>query len=97
MADRAVVVDTRDPRSLGRIKVMIPSRLGKNVTDWIWPMGGSNRMYLPAPGTQVFVLYEADDPDYPVWIPTTDSLSTEIQDLKNRVSALEATSHSHGV
>lgn len=88
-------MDTRDPRGLGRIKVLIPSKMGGNTTDWIWPVGGRSSLSLPSAGSQVFVLYEANDPDYPVWLPNTDGLADEIASLKARVAALEGQAHTH--
>lgn len=95
MAERAVVMDVRDPRGLGRIKVVIPSRSGKSVTDWIWPIAGKHPSLLPGPGTQVFVVFEASDPDYPVWLPNLDTLAGQVESLQARVQSLEAQAHNH--
>lgn len=37
---RAVVVDNKDPKGLGRLKLMVPQVLGEQVTDWAWPVTG---------------------------------------------------------
>lgn len=38
---RAVVVDNKDPKGLGRVKLMVPQVLGEQVTDWAWPVTGA--------------------------------------------------------
>lgn len=37
---RGIVVDNKDPKNLGRVKLMVPQVLGEQVTDWAWPVTG---------------------------------------------------------
>ena len=78
--DRAIVVDNRDPSKRGRIKVQIPTKTGKKSTEWIWPVSTSGYLVLPKPGDQVWVLYEANDENYPVWLGKTETTTS----YKNR-------------
>lgn len=68
MIYRAVVVDNRDPRKSGRIKVNIPHLGGSGATDWIWPVIASGFWVIPDPGDQVWVAFEAGDEEMPVWL-----------------------------
>lgn len=68
MIYRAIVVDNRDPRKAGRIKVRIPHLGGAGVTDWIWPVIASGFWVIPDPGDQVWVSFEAGDEEMPVWL-----------------------------
>lgn len=91
--DRAIVVDVRDPSKRGRIKVQIPTKTGKQKTDWIWPVISSGFTVLPKPGEQVWVLYEGGDENYPVWLGktanTTAYKNAAGRDLKNVSLLLE--------
>ena len=68
MIYRAIVVDNRDPRNAGRIKVNIPHLGGGGATDWIWPVITSGFWVIPKPGDQVWVAFEAGDEEMPVWL-----------------------------
>ena len=91
--DRAIVVDVRDPSKRGRIKVQIPTKTGQQATDWIWPVVSSGFQVLPKPGEQVWVDYEGNDENFPVWLgKTADTTSYKNQagrDLKNVALLLE--------
>ena len=91
--DRAIVVDNRDPSKRSRIKVQIPTKTGKKSTDWIWPVVTSGYTVLPQPGDQVWVLYEGNDQNYPVWLgktaTTTSYKNAAKRDLKNVSLLLE--------
>lgn len=81
---RAVVVDNNDPKNLGRIKVIIPQVSGENVTDWAWAINPPKATVTtitpaetvpvvttsPAIDAGVFVMFEAGDPNFPLWIGT---------------------------
>lgn len=91
--DRAIVTDNRDPSKRGRIKVQIPTKTGKKATDWIWPVVTSGFTVIPKPGDQVWVLYEGEDHNYPVWVGktavTTSYKNSAKRDLKNVSLLLE--------
>jgi len=92
---RAIVSDSRDPRNLGRIKVMIPVITGSGRTGWIWPVISAGYLVKPSAGDQVWVVFENDDRDTPVWLGTTKEipgygLQERIHALETRVSALES-------
>lgn len=91
--DRAIVVDNRDPASRDRLRVQIPTKTGKKSTDWIWPVVTSGFTVLPKPGDQVWVLYEGNDSNYPVWLgktsTTTSYRNQAKRDLKDVSRILE--------
>ena len=62
---RAVVVDNKDPRNLRRLKLQVTTT-GSEVTDWVWPVHGTENP--PPIGKGVFVAYLGGDPEYPVWL-----------------------------
>lgn len=65
---RGLVMDIADPESRGRIKVQIPQIFGDLVLPyWAWPV---NPGLVPTLGMGAFVMFEAGDPDKPVWIGT---------------------------
>lgn len=99
---RAIVRDVRDPASLGRIRVMIPQQSGGGSTGWIYPVVTSGYVVTPEVGDQVWVTFEGNDKEMPVWIgkavETTGyktllqrvvDLEAEVASLRSRVSALE--------
>lgn len=71
-ARRAVVVDNADPNSSGRLRVSIPSLFGENSsTGWIESSAGSVAVASPpATGSDIWVIFEGDDPSYPIWLAT---------------------------
>lgn len=38
----AIVADSEDPESLGRVKLIIPQVLGNNITEWCYGIGGNS-------------------------------------------------------
>jgi hypothetical protein len=62
---RGIVVDTNDPKNLGRLKMQIPQILGTAVTNWSWPIIGG---YTPQPGDGCWVMFEGGDPNFPLWL-----------------------------
>lgn len=38
---RAIVVDNNDPENRGRVTLQVPQVLGREITDWAWPIGGA--------------------------------------------------------
>lgn len=89
MIYRAIVADSRDPSNNGRVRVMIPALSGSAVGDWIWPLVNAGYLVTPSPGDQVWVTFENEDKDMPVWLGATRT-SPEY-DLLDRIEALETT------
>jgi hypothetical protein len=74
---RGLVVDNRDPATLGRLKLRVPSVLGGSVvTGWASPCvpyGGAadqGLLMLPDPGAGVWVEFEEGDLEFPIWVGT---------------------------
>lgn len=68
---RGLVVDTVDPERLGRVQVKVPTVSG-DLALWATPCVP----YRPAPpgpfdvppiGSEVWVEFEAGDPEHPIW------------------------------
>jgi len=64
---RGVVVDTGDPRELGRLLVRIPSVLGEE-PRWALPALPASAGGAPVVGDSVWVLFEAGSAESPVWL-----------------------------
>jgi hypothetical protein len=62
---RAFVVDAIDPASNKRLRVRIPQLFGQGVTSWIPAVGNPT---LPNAGDAVWIMFEAEDIDAPVWL-----------------------------
>ncbi len=78
---RGFVVDNVDPQHLGRLKLRVPSVLGKDViTGWSMPCvpyGGSANMgflFIPEKDSGVWVEFEEGDLEFPIWVGTFWSL-----------------------
>lgn len=65
---RGVCVATNDPEKRGRITARVPAVTGTDVTGWAWPCRPVGATSVPVAGQGVFVMYEAGDPDFPIWI-----------------------------
>jgi hypothetical protein len=68
---RGVVVNNDDPEQRSRLLVRVPSLTGDAVVGWVWPClppVAPEDLVLPEPGDGVWVMYEAGDPDYPIWL-----------------------------
>jgi Type VI secretion system/phage-baseplate injector OB domain len=72
---RGIVTDNADPDNLGRLKLTVPSLLGKEVvTGWAYPCapyGGSSGLgffFIPEVGAGVWVEFEEGDPEFPIWV-----------------------------
>ena len=61
---RGVVVNTTDPKNLGRVTLKVPQVTGESITNWAYPILTG---YLPAYGETVWVMFEGGDPNYPLW------------------------------
>jgi hypothetical protein len=69
---RGTCYDNLDVLSKGRIRISIPPLFGDDATGWAWPcsptlaVGAHAR--IPNIGEGVFVMFEAGDPDHPIWM-----------------------------
>ncbi len=69
---RATVMNNVDPMMQGRIMVQLADRYGLFPSTWAMPSFplaalGSGVVALPPIASQVWVEFEAGDPDYPIW------------------------------
>jgi hypothetical protein len=70
---RAVVISTRDPEGLGRIRVAAPEIGGEEVLGWAlpcFPTNGSPKKIgsaLPLEGATVWIEFERGDLSFPIW------------------------------
>lgn len=74
---RSFVVDNADPEQLGRLKLQVPSILGREtVTGWALPCvpygGEANQgfLFIPEVGAGVWVEFEEGDLEFPIWVGT---------------------------
>lgn len=74
---RGFVVDNADPEQLGRLKVKVPSVLGKDVvTGWALPCvpyggeAGQGFLFIPEEGAGVWIEFEDGKLDLPIWVGT---------------------------
>lgn len=69
---RGKVVDNVDPKQLGCIRVSVPAVLGTGTQSWAYPCvpyAGLQTGFFAIPpiGANVWVEFEAGDPDHPIW------------------------------
>lgn len=69
---RGTVTDTKDPKSLGRIKAQVPELLGAEETGWALPCvpyagKGAGLFAIPEEGAGVWIEFEAGDLSRPIW------------------------------
>ena len=69
---RGKVVGNLDPMSLGRVQVSVPAVLGEGRSSWAMPCApyagpGVGLFAIPPTDANVWVEFEAGDPDYPIW------------------------------
>lgn len=69
---RGTVVNITDPMGLGRIKAAVPDVFGAGTSSWAlpaFPFAGLNHglILLPELGDNVWIEFEAGDPNYPIW------------------------------
>jgi len=69
---RGTVVNNIDPNRSGRMQVSCPFVLGENILSWAMPCvpftGITEGFYmLPTIGSNIWVEFEAGDPDRPIW------------------------------
>ncbi|MFP4598060.1 MAG: phage baseplate assembly protein V [Persicimonas sp.] len=69
---RGKVEDNVDPLQMGRLRVSVPAVLGDGNVGWAMPCvayagPGVGSFALPPVGANVWVEFEAGDPDRPIW------------------------------
>lgn len=69
---RGKVASNIDPLMRGRIQVSVPSILGEGRLSWAMPCvpyagKGVGFYAMPKPNSNIWVEFEAGDPDYPIW------------------------------
>lgn len=69
---RGIVQNNIDPQMIGRIQVSVPAVLGEGSLSWAMPCApyagpGVGFFAIPPMGANVWVEFEAGDPDYPIW------------------------------
>ena len=69
---RGKVANNIDPQLMGRIQVSVPAVLGDGSLSWAMPcvpLAGPQMgvFVVPTVGSNVWVEFEAGDPDYPIW------------------------------
>ena len=64
---RAIVMNTADPMNGGRVQVSVPAVNNIGI-DWAMPCREYQSGRMPPVGSQVWVMFEAGDPNYPVWM-----------------------------
>ena len=73
---RGIVTDNKDPQKRGRLKLLIPSVLADQDTDWALPClpyGGAAQQgmfMVPDVDAQVWVEFEEGDIHRPIWVGT---------------------------
>ena len=69
---RGTVTSNIDPQNMGRVQVSVPAVLGEGRLSWAMPCApfagnGVGFFAVPPVGANVWVEFEAGDPDYPIW------------------------------
>ncbi|MFO7634632.1 MAG: phage baseplate assembly protein V [Caldilinea sp.] len=69
---RGKVENNLDPLQLGRVQVSVPAVLGEGTLSWALPCApfagsGVGFFAVPPTGANVWVEFEAGDPDYPIY------------------------------
>lgn len=69
---RGSVQSNVDPQLMGRVQVSVPAVLGDGQLSWAMPCApyagnGVGLFAIPPNGANVWVEFEAGDPDYPIW------------------------------
>jgi uncharacterized protein involved in type VI secretion and phage assembly len=81
---RGFVADNQDPDKRGRLRLVVPSVLGTEVTGWAlpcFPFGGladHGWFAVPEVDAQVWVEFEEGDLSYPIWTGTFWQQSSDV-------------------
>lgn len=70
---RGTVTTNVDPQMQGRVQVSVPAVYGTNRSAWAMPCvpyagPGVGLFAVPPVGANVWVEFEAGNPDYPIWV-----------------------------
>ncbi len=70
---RGEVTNNIDPQRQGRVQFSLPSVFGSNTLTWAMPCvpyagPGVGFFFIPPVGAKLWILFEAGDPEYPVWM-----------------------------
>jgi len=63
---RGICMAVDDPEALNRLKLKVPQVTGDGITNWAPPC--TNHSFKVEPGDGVWVMFEAGDPNFPVWL-----------------------------
>lgn len=83
---RGVVKETNDPEKRGRIRVMCPAVLGKQLSNWALPCLPPNCFSVPIKNTMVWVEFEGGRKDSPIYTGvfyTTEQRKELFQEVYN--------------
>lgn len=83
---RGVVKETNDPEKRGRIRVLCPAVLGKQLSNWALPCLPPNCFSVPIKDTMVWVEFEGGRKDSPIYTGvfyTSDQRKKLFQDAYN--------------
>jgi hypothetical protein len=64
------VSGNEDPQQQGRVQVIVPAIFGAELAVWARPCFSFGHFFVPPVGAQVWVEFEAGDPEYPIWVGT---------------------------
>ena len=69
---RGVVSENNDPKKLGRIRAVVPSVLGPEISDWAVPClpfagPGFGLYFVPPVDAGIWIEFEGGDPQLPIW------------------------------
>jgi hypothetical protein len=65
---KGIVQDNNDPDHMLRVRVKIPAVMADAWSGWAMPCVAAGTNTAPAIGSQVWVMFEAGDVNYPVWM-----------------------------
>lgn len=93
----AIVADPADPLKKGRVRLIIPQVSASSKTGWAEPSDPQlAKAYRLKRGTMVWAYFDGGSRSHPVYVPPVGALlvrriktlESEVQDLKDRVTAL---------
>jgi len=99
---RGYVESNKDPKHLGRLRLRIPSVLGKDtITGWALPCtpyggaAGEGMLFVPEKDAGVWVEFEEGDLEFPVWVGAywSEPDGTSEMPLHNKADGSEETEY----